>query len=186
MNGQVLLKIIKKNRLGVTCGALSLVCAVIIFLRSEAIPTAEALLAQKSAEGEKIATNIQYSAQLKEQVETLSTANKEIESRILRASQLLTNTQYFYKLESETGVKMLDSIRQVTSSSVSKPAKGNYLPVAFSVSVQGDLNQILAFLRGLESGTHYCRVLSATFSVNSAQRNSPLTLALSLELLGTP
>lgn len=185
MNSQALVKLLKKNPLSITCGVLSMIFIIVIFLRSDTIPEAEGVLAQKSAEGEKLAANIQYSAQLKEQLEAVTASNKEIDSRIVRASQMLTNTQYFYKIENETGVKMID-IRQTTPASVGKPAKGSYLPVSFAVSVQGDLNHILAFLRRVENGTHYSRVLTASCSGNSAQRNAPLTLALSLELLGAP
>ena len=47
--------------------------------------------------------------------------------------------------------------------------------------------QLLLFLHHLESGAHYVRVLSGTCALNnSVKRDSPLTLSLSLELLGLP
>ena len=52
--------------------------------------------------------------------------------------------------------------------------------------MQGDLKIILEFLQQLENGAHYCSVLTATCSGNSANRETPLTLALTLELLGIP
>jgi hypothetical protein len=176
---------IKKNPVSFGCAVLSCLLIGAIYFRSGALAEAETLLAQKTADGEKITSNIQYSSQLKEQTETLEAANKEIASRIIQASQLGTNTQYFYKIESETGVKIID-LRQTTPATVAKPAKGAYLPVAFAVSVQGDLGKILDFLRALENGAHYCRVLTATCSANSTTRSTPLTLALTLELLGKP
>jgi hypothetical protein len=81
-------------------------------------------------------------------------------------------------------VKILD-LRQTTAT-VAKPAKGTYAPVSFAVTVQGSFPQILGFLRQLEGGAHYSRVLTATCSTNAAARASPLTLALTLELLGLP
>jgi hypothetical protein len=68
------------------------------------------------------------------------------------------------------------------------PPKGKALfsSVTFSISAQGDLNQLLHFLHQLESGAHYCRINSATINISGAKRDSPLTLALSLELLGHP
>lgn len=185
MTGQDIVAGIKKNPLSVTCGVLSVALLVVWFLRSDLIGEAETQLNEKTAEAQKYATNIQYSAQLKEQVDRLLAANKQIEGRAVRASQLGINTGYFYNIEKDTGVKFID-LRQVTPSSVSKPAKGSFLPVAFAVAVQGDLNHILAFLQHVESGTHYSRVLTASLSGNSQQRNGPLTLSLTLELLGTP
>jgi hypothetical protein len=185
MTTQDLVAGIKRNPVSIACAVLSVIFVAALFLRSDFIAEAETKLAEKSAEAQKYAANIQYSAQLKEQVDTVTALNKEIDARIIRASQLGTNTQYFYKMESGTDVKMID-LRQVTPATVAKPAKGSFLPVAFAVSVQGDLNHILTFLQQVENGAHYSRVLTASLSSNPAQRGSSLTLALSLELLGTP
>jgi hypothetical protein len=184
MTNEEALILIKKNPISFGCMAVSFALAVALYLRSEVIPEVEAQLTQKSAEAERIGLNIQFSAQLKEHAEALTAANKEIDSRIIRASEKGNNTGYFYKLESETGVKIID-FRQTTAVAV-KPAKGNYVPVAFSVTVQGSLTQILDFIRQVENGVHYSRVLTATLTGSASARNSPLTLGLSLELLGLP
>jgi hypothetical protein len=185
MSNHALASAIKKNPISFGCAVLSCVLIAVIYFRGGLMSEAETALAQKSAEGEKISLNIQYSAHLKEQTEAIEAAIKTIESRIVRASQLGTNTQYFYKIESETGAKII-ALQQTTPATAAKPAKGSYMPVAFAVSVQGDLIKILDFLRQLENGAHYCRVLTATCSGNSSTRTAPLTLALTLELLGTP
>ena len=185
MTGQDISAGIKKSPLLFVCIVLSIAMIAAIYFRSDMLSQAEQLLAQKSAEGEKISLNLQYSAQLKEQTEALEAAIKDIDARIIRASQLGANTGYFYTIENETGVKFID-LRQTTPAVVAKPAKVSFLPVAFSVSVQSDLNHILTFLRQLENGAHYCRIMTATCSGNSANRSAPLTLALTLELLGTP
>lgn len=185
MTNEEAMVMIKKNPISFGCGALSFLLAVGLYLRAEALTDAEADLTQKSAAAERIASNIKYSAQLKEQSEALVAANAEIDARIIRASQLGINTQYFYKLESETGVKILGDPRQTTAS-VGKPAKGTFSPVAFAITVQGTFPQIVEFLRQLENGVHYSRVLTATCTTNVSTRNSPLTLGLTLELLGLP
>jgi len=185
MTKQESVALIRKNPVSVGCAALSLILAIGVYLRSDATPEAEAELTQKTATGERLALNIKYSAQLKEQADAVSTATKAIDAQLIRPSQVGTNTQYFYKLEADTGVKIIE-LRQTTPGASAKPAKGTYLPVAFAVTVQGDLPQILQFLRYIETGAHYSRVLSAVCSGNAATRNSPLTLGLSLELLGQP
>lgn len=184
MNNQELFALVKKNPISVGCGALALALIAGIYLRSDAIPEAEDILAQKTAQAERYALNIKFSAQLKEHLETLVSANKEIDGRIVRASQLGTNTQYFYKLQSDSGVKLLD-FRQGTADAVAK-GKGTYEPIPFSVSVQGTLPQVMKFLRELESGTHYCRILTASCAGNAVARTQPLTLSLNLEMLGLP
>jgi hypothetical protein len=185
MTNQEFVVLAKKNPVSFGCAALSLALVAGLYFRSEAMPEAEAELTQKSASGERMALNIQYSAQLKEQADAMAAATKEIDSRIIRTSQVTTNTQYFYKLEADTGVKISD-LRQTTPAVVAKPPKGTFVPVAFSVTVQGTLSQLLEFLRQVENGAHYSRVLTATWNGNAANRNSPLTLGLSIELLGLP
>ncbi len=186
MTNQELGAFIKKNPIGVTCGALCLAVGLAMYFRSDLFPAAETTLADKSAEGERHASNVKNAAQLKEQFDALVAANKEIDSRIVRVKEFGANTQFFYKLESETGVKFTDFRQNPQPSNVASKTKSTYTPVSFSVTATGDMAQLLRFLRTLESGAHYARVMSATLNVNSNSRSAPLTLALNLELLGSP
>jgi hypothetical protein len=186
MTKDELVAFLKKSPVALGCGVLSLGLIGALYFRTGEIPEAETRLAEKTAEAERYTLNIKNGAQLKEQLERLTAANKAIETHIVRASQLGANAQYFYNLESETGVKLVADPRQTTPATVAKPAKGSFVPVGFTVSVEGTFNQVLEFVRRLESGAHYSRVMTATCSVVSSKRNSPLTLALSLELLGQP
>jgi hypothetical protein len=183
-NAQVI-EFVKKSPVSVGCAVLSLTLVVAAYFRWDHKAEALAQLEQKSTESARISANLKNAAQLKEQFDALMASEKEIESRLIRASQLTTNNQYFYKLESETGVKLLD-LRSagLTAAQKKDPPKG-YIPLGFSVSVQGDYSQLMKFLRQLENGSHYCRVLTATCNANP-ERDAPLTLSLTLELLGLP
>ena len=184
MTNQDLLALIKKNPISVACGAVAIGLAVAIYFRSGGIPAAEADLAQRMAEADKYAANITYSVSLKEQHDALVDAGKEIDSRLIRASQLGINNQYFFKLESDTGVKMID-FRQGQIAAVRGP-KGAYSPVPFSVSVQGEMKQVVHYLNLIESGAHYCRVISASLTPVGVARPGLLSMSLNLELLGLP
>jgi len=185
MSNEAVIAFIKKNPISVGCGLLSLVLVAGTYFRGASIPDAEADLAQKSAEAGKHAANIKNAVQLQEHLDALVAANKEIDSRIIRAGQLGVNNQYFFKLESDTGAKLVD-FRQVPLPTAPKGPKTAFNPVAFNVSVQGSLAQLIDFLHRLESGAHYCRVLTANCAVAPLQRDGPLTLSLTLELLGLP
>lgn len=184
MSGDDLKALVKKHPVSVICGLVSVALVAVIYFRGGEIPDSEADLAQKSAEAERHAANIKNMAQLKEQLEAMVAANKEIDARIIRAGQLGINNQYFFKLESETGTKLVD-FRQAPLQPV-KGAKTVYTPVPFNVSVQGTLPQLFEFLHRLESGAHYCRVISASCGTAPANRGGPLTLSLNIELLGLP
>jgi hypothetical protein len=177
--------VIKKNPISVGCGVLCIALGAGIYFRGSLIPEAEAELTQKTAEADRYATNIKNSTQLKEQFETLVAANKEIDSRIIRASQLAVNYQYIFKIVAESGVKLIDQ-RQGSIGSGAKTGKNAFSPVTYSVSIQGDMSQVMHFLALLESGARYIRVLTATCTVPGNDRAGPLTLNLSFEILGVP
>lgn len=186
MSNEELLAFVKKNLVGTICGGLSLLALGGWYYRSGDVPTIEQEVAAKSAEAQRYELNLLNAKQLQEHVDALLAANKEIDSRLVRGSQLGRNVQFFYKLENESGAKLTTDPRQSPLAPPGKnAAKGAYTPVAFSVTVSGDLPQLLRFLRRLESGVHYCRVLGASCTVPQ-ERSLPLTLNLSLELLGLP
>jgi len=192
MTNQEAIAVVKRNPISFLCGALSVVFAVTLYLRDEEIPGAEAEMALRTADRDRVALNIKYSAQLTEQADALAASIKEIESRLVKPSELGNNTQYFYKLEKLTGVKITDLRQSPVSSSGAAPAgavaaraaKATFVPVGFSIGAQGTLPQVLNFLRQLENGSHYCRVLTTSFVGNPASRSPILTVSFNLELLG--
>ena len=178
--------LVKKNPISVGCGTLSLLLAVGLYFRSDAIPEAEAELATLSTEAERLAINVKNSERLKEQLDAISNYNKAIEARMVHVSQFGNNSQFFYKLFADTGVKQVEFRQSTTAANMAKGAKSAFIPVAFSCAVQGTLPQLLDFLRQLEEGAHYTRVLTVALSGAGSVRNGPLTLSLNLELLGLP
>ncbi|MDO8539905.1 MAG: hypothetical protein Q7S40_05640 [Opitutaceae bacterium] len=184
MTNDELIAFLKKNPISVGCGIISLALIGGIYFRAGIVPAAEADLAQKTAEADRYSSNIKNAGQLKEQHDTLVGATKEIDGRLVRASQLGVNNQYFFKLESATGAKLVD-FRQ-GGLIAPKGGKAVFSPVAFTVSVQGEIPQLMHFLRLLESGAHYCRVQTATCMAASGTSKRMLTLTLNLELLGLP
>lgn len=185
MTNEEFIALVKKNPIGIGCAVLSLAIGLTLYFRSGALPETEAILEQRTAEADRHAANIKNAAQLKEQFEQLAEANKEIDNRVVRASQLGLNNQYFFRLETETGVKLVD-FRQ--GALATKAARATYSTVAFNVSVQGEMPQIVTFLRALESGAHFCRVTTATVNQASgaSARKGLLTMSLTLDLLGLP
>lgn len=185
MTGADLVAFVKKSPVVVACGAVSVGMLFGLYFRSDKISEAETLLSQKTTDADRYGNNLKNAVRLKEDHGALVAANKVIEGRAVRPVQLLHNAQYFYELERESGVKLLDS-RQTRPGSVAKPAKGTYVPVAFSVRAEGTLPQVLDFLRRIESGAHYSRVMMANCSTDPEKRSSQVTLALTVELLGLP
>lgn len=192
MTGADLIALIKKHPVGTGALLVCLVCGALIYFRGEEIARREQLGEEKAQEAAKVLANVSHSVNLAEQTETLQAATKEIESRLVRPTQIALNLQYFYKMESDTGVKILD-VRQNYNPNARAPGRGSataYVPVPYNVSVQGTFGQTLLFLKKIEAGRHITRFTLISYTkaggsdVGDAQ--DQMTLSINLELLGQP
>lgn len=189
ISNEQVVAILKKNPVVTVAVIVSVGLVATLYFRGDMIPAANAKLAERTAEGQRLSANIKNSTQLPEQLSRVTAATKEADSRLVRVGQLASNLQYFYKLEAETGVKFLD-LRQTTEPS--RAAKTGKIPVGFTLTLQGDYPLVFDFLRHVESGAHYCRVKSANLTpfdqgaLTGGLRSDATKLTLNLELLGVP
>jgi hypothetical protein len=193
---------IKKNPIGVSCGIICIALAVFYYFRMDEVPAATAELEAANAEASRLSLNIKNAAQLRENLDLMVDASKKIDARVLRVSSLATNQQQFYKIEAETGTKLVDLRQNVLPSAEKGKKPSIFLTVPFTVVVQGDFPRIVSFLQHLENGPFFCRVITASLSSStaggaSAPASSPaspgedvpgasLTLTLNLEIVGLP
>jgi hypothetical protein len=186
MTNEEVIAFLKKNLIAVVCVVVTVAIGFTIYYRTDALPNAEKILADKTKEGELLAANIEDSNQLKEQQASMVEANQVISDRMIQVGQLADNLQYFYRLESETGIKILDLRQNGWNAPAKNAPKTFFTPVGFQLSVQGDYPKLLDLLRRLETGEHYCRVITCDVKpVDTATRGGQLTMAINLELLGT-
>jgi hypothetical protein len=184
---------IKKQPVAVVCALLCVGLAVAIYFRKDALSEANDILAQKKAEGEHLSDNVTNASKLDEQFEAMTRATQAIEARLVHADQskLATNKQYFYKIEEETQTKLTGLNQSGVATSTKNAGKTNYAGVAYNISVEGTYPQLLDFLRRVENGEHFSRVLSLTLTHSGDSESTPdsagsLSLSLNLELLGLP
>ena len=188
MSTDELIALCKKQPIGFGCGLLCIILGVAIYYRSGKIAENQAEYEAKSAEAAAIMANVGNSKNLAEQVAEIQALTKELESRLVGAGQLAINQQYFYKLEAENEVKLMD----VRQGNFNRSGKANYAGIPFTVSVQGTYKQIMAFLQKLENGRYFCRFNGVTFSKMAGASESStfgaagMTLTINLELLGVP
>jgi Tfp pilus assembly protein PilO len=181
MTTEDLIALLKKHPISVACGLVTIICGVLLYLRSGNIAASQTELEASSAQAKKMIANVRNSNGLDDQLAEIQALSKEMEGRLMKAGQLAVNLQYFYKLETENEVKLLD-VRQNT---FPRNIKTAYAGVPFSVSVQGKHTHVMNFLNRLQNGRHFCRVNTANFS-KAGEGNGEITLALNLELLGQP
>lgn len=172
---------LKRRPLLFVCGALAVGLALGIYFRMGVQGEMEAKLAEQEKVLVRLSNNTKFSAQLDTQLESLRKANAKIAEGALRVGELARNQQLFFKLEAETGVKLLD-LRQL---SVAPPVKGatvsTYVAIPFSLTIEGDYAQIMNFLLRLDREATLARVTSGAISRPAEGAQS---LSLSVELLG--
>jgi hypothetical protein len=181
------IRFVKKYPVGVSCGVVALAFGLATYFRADGLADLQRQLEQRSADGARQQTNIQYAALLSEHLASVTAANAAIADRAIDPRALANNLQFFYRLEADLGVKLLD-LRQGTAVPTRKD--GVYQAVTYTVALEGRYLQVLEFLRRLESGERFCRLLTVNIvprrndggAASSAEPT--LTLSLTLELLG--
>lgn len=175
----------QKHPVGLGCGLLSLVLLLLIYIRSDKLTEAESQLAEAIATGQRLKTNINHSAQLLNQLESLTQSVLEIQQRTVQADDLAQNLQYYYKLETEAGVILTD-LRQgnpILLPRGKKDPPAAFLKVPYNVGVQGGFENVMVFLRKLEYGERFSNITLASLRPSGSQN---VTLNLNVELLGRP
>jgi hypothetical protein len=179
----------RKRPLFVACGAVALAALLLFYFRSGAPTELQGKLDESEKRLKKLGNNVTYSAQLDAQLSELKAVNETIESGALRPLELARNQQVFFRLEQDTGVKILE-IRQEKTPAVTKPqpaAKGPaapvsiFVPVVYILSVQGDYAQLMTFLKRVEKGVTLARISSASFQQQFAGSQ---TVNITVRLLG--
>jgi hypothetical protein len=186
-----LVAFLKKHPVAIGCGVVSVLLLAGVYFRGSKAGELAVLVKQKEEEGQRILDTIRGGANLPEQFETLAAATKELEARLVRGTERARNQQYFYRIESETGVKEV-SLQPITPAALTpaqqRQPKTLYAGIGYTVSVQGSYRQILDFVGRLESGSHFYRMVSGSVSRpgqrGATDATNTLTLTLSLELLG--
>lgn len=188
MTGADIIAAVKRQPIGFACGTVCLVAGLMLYFTSDQTEERQSTYDQKATEVTKIEANIRNSDKLREQSAAMLAASKELEARLMHAGQLAVNQQYFYRLEGETGVKLLD-LRQGNVPTAKAGAKtGLYVGVPYNVSIQGGFPQVLAFLRRLETGRHFCHFNNVSFgkATGAEATSDMISVVIAVDLLGLP
>ena len=186
MTGEDLIALLKKKPIVSLSVGVCVVCALIWYFRADAMSDAASEYNSKSTEDQAMAADLRNGSGLPHQVELMQLAEKQLNARLIHASRLASNLQYFYRLESETGVKLIDARQQALNPT--KPGSNPpFIRVPFALVVSGEYKQVMNFLYRLEAGRHFCRFNSVNLTKStSASTADAMALTLGIELLGTP
>jgi hypothetical protein len=179
-NSQALLARLKRYPVLLLSALVGVALIATLYMRSDLVELQRQELARNQAESERYRLNIANAHQLEEQLDFMVQANKAVRGRALVVGGLARNLQYFYRLESELGIKYID-LRPGPPAAVAAQAS-IYVPINYIMSVQGDFAQLIGFIKRLEQGGYFARINS----VMVVGSGSSITLNLNLDLLGVP
>jgi Tfp pilus assembly protein PilO len=185
-----ILEFLKRFPVGMVCVLLSVIVLGCFFLRRSRVDELSTQSRQMEEQGRIVLAELRDATGLPEHCASLSAKTRDLESRLVRASERAHNQQYFYRIESDTGVR---EISLQAGSGGAGPRKGErrlYSGIGYTVTVVGNYRQIIDFIGRFEGGPRFFRLNSASVSRqgdrNSAGPASPVSLTLNLELLGMP
>lgn len=188
MNTQALIIFLKKHPVGVGCALLAVVMAVLTFVRGGNVTDLQALSEDRATAGSRLKNNLRYSAELDEHLAIVKEAVEKVETKVINPGALATNQQFFYRLEQELGITLVNLQQAAVDDS---STDSEYTPVPYVVSVRGTYLQIVNFLQRLEQGDRVIKFISTNFSPSRGAEaqdadpyNPPIVLTLDLELLG--
>jgi hypothetical protein len=181
VNIQSLGGFVKKYPVPVACAILSLILIFVLYMRHGIIDQLKVELESVNKEVKRYSTNIGNASQVQDHYDFLVKANDAVKSRTLAANSLATNLQYFYRLESEIGIKYLD-LRPGGRAASKVVSKQSYVPLNYIITIQGSFEQILTYLKHIEHGVYFARINTAS----AAGSGSSLTVNLNVDLLGSP
>ena len=140
---------------------------------------------QKSArEGDIMLKAIARGSQLRTELTAARAATQRITENLVVEKNIPQNFWYFYKLEQDTRVKLLELLQRPPSLQ-DFDAPTTYKRVPYSLRLTGSFRSAVAYLQRLETGSHFGRINSFLLQ-RQDPKSSDVSLQLNLDLLGFP
>ena len=144
----------------------------------------EALQQKRAREGDTMLKSIARGSQLRTELAAARTATQRITENLVVEKNIPENFWYFYKIERDTQVKLIELQQRPTSLQDTDTAV-TYKRVPYSLRLTGSYRSVIAYLQRLENGSHFGRITSFLLQ-RQDPKTSDVTLQINLELLGFP
>jgi len=179
---------LRRYPIAAICGGITIVVVAVFALRFGLLDEAKQQLAQQQSEADALHRNIRNGTELPDQLTALQNGLARLEQRLMKSGDVAAYQQFFFKLETDSGVKIVrfQPANTARSSQVKQP--GSYQPLGFDLTVEGGFPDLVRFAHNLEASSRHFRMVS--FSVRRGAAAGPVqsnlvTLVMGLELLGS-
>ena len=172
---------LQRHPFSVVCGGLALLSTMAAVYFWNEVGDLDELRAAREADGAAALEKMVSGPPLRQELAAVREATLRIEDNLVIEDNLAENLWYFYKLEDQTKVKLLD-IHQLNT--ITPESGALYRRVPYSLTIAGTYAQTASFLRALETGSHLANITFFSFKRHEAEGPGVVTLDLNLELLG--
>jgi Tfp pilus assembly protein PilO len=162
------------------CTILTIALAVTAWFLWDQNQTLELVRQQRAKDGEAMLALLVSGSTQRQELATAREVTRRIEDNLLIETNLAENSWYFFKLEQQTKAR-LPQVSQISS-----PINDHstlYKRIPYTLRVEGNYDQVGAFLLGLETGPRLVAITGFSFTRRQAD-GSNLALDLNVELLG--
>lgn len=174
-----LLALLRRYPYPAICLALTAALGVAAWFAHAKVRDLRSALADRSREGEAMLSLLVGASVQRQELAFARETARRIEENLIVESNLAENTWYFFKLEETTGAHVPE-LHQLNSPITDKAPR--YKRIPYSLRVAGTHEQVMKFLRAIESGPRVANVTGFNLTRRSARGD--LSLELSLEILG--
>lgn len=176
-----LLRLFRGQPIPAICGLVVFVLILAFYFRGASAVGVQSQLDERNKHYRDLKANVASSVKLDEDLRRLVEYNKKIADGALRVGDIVQNLQFFYKIESETGVKLVDLRQQVVPPLSKGASPSSYVGVGFSLSIEGDYEKIILFCDALKHSSALAKI--ANFSISKSERG--LVANMAVQLVGT-
>ena len=164
-------------------GAIVVLCLLAYYFRIDLISDLDARQSEVLDQRNQVDLNLVAGGNLAEHMAEMRDRFAALQERVVQPSELATNLNYFYQVESATGVGLGDLKQNAPSD---RPApKSELSGIGYSLTMSGQFKQIVAAFNELENGTRLYRLRNFNLERSrEASSGAALQLSLNLDLLG--
>lgn len=162
MNLSAIGKILSQYPIPFVCGVLSFFLVVLIVMRGPKVEIYESRLSDLERQWQAMQLNLDRSKGLEDDIEEIDQALQTINGRLLDPAEVAVNSEFFYNLETATGISLTQfsqgSANNGSRLPLSVQSLQHFRAVPFDLSVNGTLAEILDLLSRLDRSEYILRI----------------------------
>jgi len=170
----------RRHPITVLCASVCVVCGLICWYIYGNMAWLELEHKQVSQQGELAVASLISGPSVRQELAASREVTRRIEDNLVVEDNLAENLWYFYKIEQQTKVHIVE-MRSLNS--IISDSRSLYRRIPFSIRASGTYEQTAAFLYGIETGPRLAYITSVSFR-RSEPGSLSVLLDINLELLG--